>query len=136
MKKVWFVISLTLFFVLSPLTSVRAAQYDLKEMTPEVQQAITNRQNNYNQLQSLKTSGEVGETNRGYVAALNDSPTVQTLVDSENRDRKVIYETIASQNNLGSSGFSVIESVFGEVQREKARPGEQVQNPNGDWVQK
>ena len=136
MKNIWFVISFVSFSLLSPLTSAQAAQYDLKEMTPEVQQAISSRQNNYSQLQSLKTNGEVGETNRGYVAALTNSPTVQMLVDSENRDRKVIYETIASQNNLGASGFSIIETVFGEVQREKAHAGESVQNASGEWVQK
>ena len=136
MRKIWFVISFFIFAVLGSLIPAEAAQYDLKNMTPVVEQAIAGRQSRYDELQSLKTRGDVGENNRGYVEVLNSSVEAQNLVNLENQDRKVIYQTIADQNNLGPSGFAVIETVFGEVQREKARAGESIQNPAGAWIKK
>jgi uncharacterized protein len=135
MKRIWLAISFAVL-ILGPLTSAEAARYDLKTMTPAVERAITNRQNRYSDLQALKSQGAVGENSRGYVEALSDAAGVQAVVQAENQDRKVIYQTIAEQNNLGSSGFAVIETIFGEVQREKARPGESIQNPTGEWVKK
>ncbi|MBI3313925.1 MAG: YdbL family protein [Candidatus Omnitrophica bacterium] len=136
MKKIVFVMSLFVFAVSGWVMSAEAAQYDLKTMTPEVTQAISNRQGRYEELQSLKTKGDVGENNHGYVEVLNSASGIQSLVDLENQDRKVIYQTIAEQNNLGPSGFAIIETVFGEVQRDKARAGESIQNPDGAWVKK
>jgi len=130
------VIGFTVFCVLIFSISAQASQYDLKQSTPEVERAISNRQSNYSGLQALKAQGAIGETSRGYVHTLVNSPETQALVESENQNRKVIYETIASQNNLGPSGFSLVETVFGEVQRDKARSGEAVQNAAGEWVRK
>ena len=124
------------FVIVGSLLSAYAAQYDIKNMTPEVTQAISNRQSRYEELQSSKAAGSVGENNRGYVEVLNGSPEGQSLVSAENNDRRVIYQTIASQNNLGPSDVAIVEGVFGEVQREKARPGESIQNAAGEWVKK
>ncbi len=58
------------------------------------------------------------------------------LVLAENRDREVIYQAIADQNQLGPDGLTQVHSVFGEVQRGKARAGEFIQLRTGEWVQK
>ncbi len=110
-------------------------KYDIKQMTPEVQDALNDRRDRFDQLRALKSSGIVGENNRGYVEALKQEGSAGDIVTAENRDRKVIYQTIAEQNGL-ENAISTIESVFAQVQRDKAEPGEQIQTEDGRWVAK
>ena len=122
-----------MFGFLSPLL---AADYDLKEITPAVQAALSGRQARFNDLQQRKAAGAVGENNQGFVQVLQDSAGAGTIAGEENRDREVIYRAIVDQNGLGPSGVSQVEEVFAEVQRGKARAGERIQLRSGEWVQK
>ncbi len=90
-----------------------AANYDIKEMTPEVRDALAGRQTRYAQLQAAKRSGAVHETNNGLVTG------AEPLTSEENHDRMVIYQTIAQQNNLGQAGLSQIQRAFAETIRER-----------------
>ena len=119
-------------FCLVPL-SFAEGQYNIKEMTPEVQAALDNRRDRFDQLRSLKAKGIIGENNHGYVELLSQDAVAQNLVDAENRDRGLIYKTIETQNNL-SDALGTIEKVFAQVQREKASPGDKIQDENGNWV--
>ena len=110
-------------------------KYDIKEMTPAVKAALENRRNRFEQLRNLKAKGFVGENNRGYAEVLEDKESARSLVDSENADRRVIYQAIEQQNNL-SGEIDTIEKVFAQVQRDKANPGDKIQNENGQWVAK
>ena len=111
------------------------SKYDIKEMTPEVQKALDNRRERFEQLKAFKAKGMIGENNQGYTEALSANVDVQILVKAENQDRKVIYETIAQQNNL-TEAMATIQEVFAQVQRDKAQPGEKIQNKDGTWVEK
>lgn len=113
-----------------------AADYDYKTMTPDIEKALKNRQARYYQLQQLKQEGEIGENNKGYVTNLKDNATTATLADAENQDRRVLYEALAEQNKLGSTGLLEIQKAFAEVQKEKAGPGDMVQSSSGDWKKK
>ncbi len=126
------VLILLSFFLFS--WQAEAVQYDIKEMTPQIQQAVTNRQNRYEELQNLKNQGAVGENNQGYTDALDS--TAAALVSQENSDRRIIYQAIADQNNLGSNGLSLVQSIFSEVHEEKAAPGQPIQTPDGSWKKK
>jgi uncharacterized protein YdbL (DUF1318 family) len=117
------------------MVATAQGKYAIKSMTPEVQQALEGRKDRFTQLRSLKTSGLVGENNKGYVEVLGDDAQAQSITSLENRDRKVIYETIAEQNGL-ENAISTIETAFADVQREKAEAGDKVQSPDGDWVRK
>ncbi len=110
-------------------------KYSIKEMTPEVQQALDARKERFSELRALKASGAVGESNQGYVIALQESVAVAALVENENRNRKVLYQTIAEQNGL-QGNLSTIEAAFAQVQREKAAPGDKLQNEDGSWTTK
>lgn len=90
-----------------------AGEYDIKQMTPAVQQALSGRQSRYAELQASKQSGAVVENTEGLVSG--NSP----LVNAENNDRLVIYQTIADQNGLGSSGLAQIKRAFAETIRER-----------------
>ena len=118
------------------INSARAGQYDIKEMTPPIQQALSGRQSRFGDLQSLKTSGAVGEDNQGYIKVLNDLPGASQITAAENGDREIIYNAIVSQNGLSSDGLSQVQAVFAEVQRDKARSGDSIQLPSGEWTKK
>ncbi|OGX14213.1 MAG: hypothetical protein A2351_00040 [Omnitrophica bacterium RIFOXYB12_FULL_50_7] len=136
MKKIY-ALGLAVSLVILTATSICfAANYDYKTMTPEIEQALKNRQARYHQLQSLKQEGVIGEDNRGYVTDLKNNAAAATLATDENRDRRVLYEALAEQNALGSTGLLEIQRAFAEVQREKAGPGDMVQSSSGDWQKK
>ena len=65
MKKIY-ALGLAVSLVILTATSICfAANYDYKTMTPEIEQALKNRQARYHQLQSLKQEGVIGEANTG-----------------------------------------------------------------------
>lgn len=122
-------------FLLRSSPGFAQAQYNIKEMTPQVQAALDARKSRFDQLRDLKNKGLVGENNHGYVEALSDDPSSKALVDAENKDRRFIYKTIEDQNNL-TEAMDIIEEVFAQVQRDKANPGDKIQEDNGQWVNK
>lgn len=113
---------------------VWAGSYDIKEMTGEIKNALSGRQDRYSQLKQLKSDGAAGENNQGYVEAL--SAAAKSVANAENADRRVIYSAIVQQNNLGGSGLAQVQKVFAEVQRDKASPGESIQLASGEWTKK
>ena len=110
-------------------------KYSIKSMTPEVQQALESRKDRFSQLRTLKSSAAIGENNRGYVEALNNDSQAGSVAADENRDRKVIYKTIAEQNGL-EGALSTIETAFAQVQADKAESGDKIQTEDGRWVAK
>lgn len=131
MKKKIFVMAA--FLVVAGALQAFAGPYDLKEMTPEVQKALLKRRQRYDQLQQLKASGQVGESNQGYVEALKGG---DSIVNEENQDRRVIYNAIVSQNNFGANGLPQVQRAFAEVQKDKARSGDYIQDSSGNWKPK
>lgn len=121
--------------LLTPLSVWAEAKYSLREMTPEVSAALEARRGRYDELADLKAKGVVGENDRGYLQALVSDPEVESVVAAENTDRKLVYQTIAEQNNLAGE-MTTIEKVFAEVQHDKAKPGDKIQNSDGQWVAK
>ena len=117
-------------------SALAAQNYDLKEKTPEVQQALSNRKARFAELEGYKTRGLIGEGNSGFVEIIDGQDEVGETVAAENRDRKLIYEAIVSQNNLGPAGDAEVKRVFAEVQRGKAKSGDKIQLPSGEWVKK
>jgi len=130
MKKLFMVLVL---ICTAAATAPAQSAYDIKLMTPAVKSALDGRKSRFAELKTLKTRGVVGETNRGYVQALGGGADVQALVAAENKDRKLVYEAIVEQNKLGAAALATVETVFARVQRDKAEPGEKVQEPSGRW---
>ena len=136
MKKHVLCVAVVMSMILTTATtSVFAGQYDLKEITPEIQQALDGRRDRYEALQLLKQAGLIGEDNRGYIAVLEQRKDASQIAYDENRDRKVIYTAIAEQNGL-IGAIGTIESVFADVQRNNALRGEKIQRANGQWITK
>jgi uncharacterized protein YdbL (DUF1318 family) len=83
----------------------------------------------------LKSSGSVGETVDGYLGLVNDSASqdMRAEVNSINAARRAAYEEAS-----GDTGrpLSEVQAVAGARLREKAQPGDWIQNAAGEWVQK
>ena len=126
---------LMLVLALVFVSNVDAAKYDIKKMTPDVSKALEHRRDRFDQLHELKSKGIVGENNHGYVEIFQKDASAQSLVEAENHDRKIIYQTIALQNGIENE-LNIIEKVFAQVQREKSESGERIQDDQGQWSQK
>jgi len=122
--------------VLAAMPLCRAADYDFKELTPEIKKALQDRQTRYAQIQELKREGVIGENNKGYVTDLKNSSSASSLTVAENQDRRTIYKNLATQNKLGGNGLLEVQRAFAEVQRDKAATGDMVQSSSGDWKKK
>ncbi len=128
------ILPVSLIWVFS-FNALAQSQYTIKEMTPEIESALENRRQRYEQMTDLKTQGFIGENNKGYLSILREDKEVEEFVEAENRDRKMIYLSIAQQNNL-LEAIETIEKVFAHVQRDKAHPGDKIQNEDGQWIVK
>jgi uncharacterized protein YdbL (DUF1318 family) len=126
----------TLFLMALSAPLLAQGAYDIKEMTPEVKTALETRKARFGELKALKAQGFIGETNRGYVEALGGGRYVLETVVAENKDRQFIYQTIVEQNGLGQNALATVEGVFAGVQRDKASPGDKVQDAAGNWLTK
>ena len=133
MKKIIMLVVLSTILASSVLMA--EAKYSIKTMTPEVQSALDNRRDRFDQLHQLKSTGAIGESNRGYVDVLKDEGDAKAVATAENQDRRTIYQTIAQQNGL-ESALSTIETVFAGVQRDKASSGDKIQDEDGNWGSK
>ena len=111
-----------------------AGTYDIKEMTPAVQQALNNRQGRFAELAAQKAAGTIGEDNEGHVQQLGGGADVAALVSAENADREAIYTAIVQQNGLPADAITTVRHVFAETQRNRAAPGDRTQLPSGEWV--
>lgn len=106
------------------------------ELAPEVMAAVNARRDRFGQLKSFKSQGLIGEDNQGHVAALGGGSDVQQLVEQENQDRETIYRAKLQEKGLPEDALSTIRSAFAEEQRDRAEPGEKIQQPDGSWVTK
>ena len=133
MRKLYTLALAVSLVILTAASLCFAADYDFKELTPEIKKALQDRQARYAELQNLKHEGMIGENNKGYVTDLQNSSAAGPITAAENRDRRIIYEALATQNKLGGKGLLAVQKAFAEVQHEKAGPGDMVQSSSGDW---
>ena len=141
--------SLGIIFILLALNislAEAAIDYRLKTITPAIQKALNHRKMRSHKLQALKAKGVIGENSLGFVRVLKSrswfarifkpSNKAKILVKKENQDRKLIYNTIVQQNHLKPDQIVQVEKEFSKVRRDRAKPGDFIQQPSGKWVQK
>ncbi len=110
---------------------------------PAIRKIIDSRAARLAELNRFKASGAIGETNKGDVAVRNldsldlrDRAAVQRLVKSENKDRDALYKEIAAAKSVDLSQAPRIRATYAATLREKAKPGDWIQMPDGTWRQK
>jgi uncharacterized protein YdbL (DUF1318 family) len=112
---------------------------DVRVRTPELMKAIESRRARNGQIEPWKARGCIGETNRGLVEARPGqgcSGEVGQLVAAENGDRQYIYQTLMQQNNIPASDAPRVGAAFAKANHDRAKPGEWIQQENGQWVKR
>jgi len=84
-------------------------------------------------IDALKTSGAIGENNRGYVEVRTAGGDAANVVAEENRDRETVYAAIAQQ--AGTSAAQVARARARQIASNSA-PGVWLQRDNGEWYRK
>lgn len=88
----------------------------------------------YPAILKLKATGVVGETHVGYLEIVKDGTAeAQALVTAENADRKQLYERIARDE---ATTPELVAARNAARNFRKARPGEFLKGPDGQWKQK
>ena len=123
-----------------------AVDYQLKTVTPSVQRALQHRKVRAHKLQALRAKGVIGENNLGFVQVFKSrswfsrtfksSNPAKFLAREENKDRKVIYKAIFQQNHLKLSQIAEVKREFAKVRRDRAKPGDLIQDSKGKWIRK
>ncbi|HCG77272.1 MAG: hypothetical protein COZ37_03885 [bacterium (Candidatus Ratteibacteria) CG_4_10_14_3_um_filter_41_18] len=110
---------------------------ELKVHTPEIEKALASRKARFPQIKEYKRQGVIGENNEGLLEIRGNAEIqVQRLVKEENKDRMTIYQTLVQQNNMSPGQLKVIQEQFAATRRKRAKKGEWIQLPDGDWTQK
>ncbi|SRR5690606_17404048 len=84
------------------------------------------------ELKDAKAQGLVGETDTGYLAAVQASAEVSALVADINAQRKAEYQRIARQNGIS---LADMEKLAAQKAIEKTPPGHYV-SIGGQWQRK
>ncbi len=79
-------------------------------------------------------NGQVGETQRGYIAAVKSpSGAITRLINSINSRRRAQYQSIAKRNNLS---LQQVEALVGPKVIQRAPKGTYYQDAGGRWKRK
>ena len=103
-------------------------------LSSEVMAAVSSRRARYDQLKSCKGQGLIGEDNEGHVIPFGGNAEAQKLAQEENQDREVIYRAQVKEKGLPPDAIGTVRAAFAQEQRERAEPGEKIQQPSGEWV--
>ncbi len=116
--------------------------------TQQRQRAIAARQTqkfNRDDVDELKQAGCIGEANDGTLSKrpceLASDPAVaarlERVIASENQARSVILRfAVTASPDLTEKDLPQVTATYARMQREKARSGEWIQEPLGEWVRK
>jgi len=81
-------------------------------------------------LKQARTTGSVGETTTGYIAAIKKSPDVDALVNEVNIKRKQEYARISAENG---QTIDIVGKVAAEQIILNLDSGTLYQGPDGSW---
>ncbi len=86
-------------------------------------------------LDEAKAQGLVGEQLNGYLGIVTSSPSnsLRSLVNDVNQQRRALYQRSADE---ASVELSVFEARAGQRLQQRAKPGEFIQDKNGQWRRK
>ena len=136
------------------LASVRSVDEEGKlktvaEIPPGKKQAIRAMQRqefNRDDIQSFKQTGVAGEGNTGLLVFFENQETKQdpqlksfsqAIIQEENEDRlAILNRTIATNQAFSEGDLPKVQKIFASLNRDSARPGEKIQQENGEWTVK
>jgi uncharacterized protein YdbL (DUF1318 family) len=116
---------------LDGFVGVAYAQED--SLSPQVQEAVLSRKARYNDLISAEVSGRIGENKLGLVelrGSGGDEVSLASLVSAENKDRLVIYQSIAQKNGIS---LNEVQVMYAKKLQDGAQAGTLIQQSSGAW---
>ena len=121
--------------------TAHAQNVNFNASSPQVEQIKNRMAGRFSQLKPLFDSGAIGLTDNGYLAIRDASAApmaqraqINQLVNTENADRKALYQAIADANNQ-PGWFNQIQSTFASRWISQAQSGWWYQS-GGRWIQK
>jgi uncharacterized protein YdbL (DUF1318 family) len=118
-------VTLAFAFVLG-IAAVTALAEDLGSVKARMNQRLA-------QLDQFKSSGAVGENNRGFVEVRGGSGDASSVVSAENADREVVYAAIAKQTS--ATAEQVGRARARQIAAASAK-GVWLQKDDGSWYKK
>ena len=111
--------------------------------TPEIRQAVRTRAARAELVSDFLDTGHGWERRNGRLwvirsGAYKASGTSRTrdldalMVNSENRNRWTIYETLIDESGLPSRALSAVQAIFLEARVEVMKPGQKYEDENGE----
>jgi len=114
---------------------------DIKTSSPVIKDAVKRRRSWAGKLQQFKGKGYVGESNhytveiRKLPRSTTESNEIKEIVKKENRERNIIIKELVEINNAKLQEDKFRE-IFAGARIKRAKKGEWIQLPNGNWIQK
>lgn len=99
----------------------------------EVSDAKQRIQARQSEVATLKSSGALGENNRGLLEVRDNAAGADKVASDENRDREVLYALIAKRT--GSTADAVGRARAKEI-AQGSKAGVWVQDEGGRWIKK
>ena len=121
---------------ISPVQVVYAAETNSK-ISPRMKQIAASTKKRKPQVEAIKKTGAVGESNRGMLELVKPElitdkekkNELQRILAAENKDRKALYQEVARLNKDQKMTVGAVEKVFAAKQIERAKKGELIQIP-------
>lgn len=119
---------------LSPIQVAYAAEDSTSPRMEQIKAKITER---FNDVRKIKSTGAVGESNRGMLELVKpenisgdeQKNEVQRIIAAENQDRKALYNEVARLNKDQNMTVATVEQVHAATLMKLAKSGDLVQVP-------
>lgn len=120
---------------LSPIQVAYAAE--LNQSSPRIKQIATQMKNRFAEVQAAKSTGAVGESNRGLLELVkpdrigdsDEKNRIQRVIAADNDDRKALYKEVARINKDQNLTVSAVERVYAQERLGRAKAGDLYQLP-------
>lgn len=107
--------------------------YAQELLSPEVEQAALRRKDRFAELSSWEAKGVIGENKNALVEVRNPQgaePSVSQIVDGENADRMIIYESVAKKNG---TSLEEVQKLYAKRLQANAPTGTPIEAPDSTW---
>ncbi len=84
-------------------------------------------------IKELRISNIIGESNEGYIVYRVNDKKQEQVINAENKARKILYKLIAKKEGVS---INLVGKRRAKQIAKKAKSGEWIQTPNGDWTKK
>jgi uncharacterized protein YdbL (DUF1318 family) len=119
------------------------AQKNDEASNPSIQSIKQHIRDRFPRLVPFFQKGLIGEGRTGFIEILENKGGAQTekndmksLVDAENRDRRVLYQEVAKSMNISSDQIGKVQRIFAQKWHRAADRGWWIQKEDMQWVLK